>query len=93
VGSLIATQWGLPPHVAESITYHHDYLVAPMCSEAVMITRLADCLAYHLAMPEVFDEDSVRHHPILADLNFYPDDVETLLTKRDVVLNMIEGLT
>jgi putative nucleotidyltransferase with HDIG domain len=93
VGSLIATQWGLPPHVAESITYHHDYLVAPMCSEAVMITRLADCLAYHLAMPEVFDEDSVRHHPILADLNFYPDDVETLLTKREVVLNMIEGLT
>jgi putative nucleotidyltransferase with HDIG domain len=93
VGSLIATKWTLPPHVTESITYHHDYLVAPMCIEAVMITRLADCLSYHLAMPEIFDEDSVRHHPILTDLNFYPDDVETLLAKQAMVRNIITGLT
>jgi putative nucleotidyltransferase with HDIG domain len=93
VGSLIATQWALPPHVTESITYHHDYLVAPMCTEAVMITRLADCLSYHLAMPEIFDEESVRHHPILTDLNFYPDDIEALLAKRDIVLSVIEGLS
>jgi putative nucleotidyltransferase with HDIG domain len=92
VGSLIATKWALPPHVTESITYHHDYLVAPMCTEAVMITRLADCLSYHLAMPEIFDEDSVRQHPILADLNFYPDDVDTLLAKRDLVRSTIEGM-
>jgi putative nucleotidyltransferase with HDIG domain len=92
VGSLIATQWALPPHVTESITYHHDYLVAPMCTEAVMITRLADCLSYHLDMPEIFDEDSVRQHPILTDLNFYPDDVETLLARRDTVRSMVEGL-
>jgi HD-like signal output (HDOD) protein len=93
VGSLIATQWALPPHVMESITYHHDYLVAPMCTEAVMITRLADCLSYHLAMPEIFDEESVRHHPILTDLNFYPNDIEALLAKRDMVLSVIEGLS
>jgi putative nucleotidyltransferase with HDIG domain len=93
VGSLIATQWALPPHVTESITYHHDYLVAPMCTEAVMITRLADCLSYHLAMPEIFDEESVRHHPILTDLNFYPDDIEVLFAKRGIVGSVIEGLS
>jgi putative nucleotidyltransferase with HDIG domain len=93
VGNLIATEWGLPPHVTESITYHHDYLVAPMCTEAVMITRLADYLSYHLAMPEVFDEASVRHHPILNDLNFYPDDVEALLDKRDSMLRLIKGMS
>jgi hypothetical protein len=64
-----------------------------MCTEAVMITRLADCLSYHLAMPEIFDEESVRHHPILTDLNFYPDDIEALLAKRDIVLSVIEGLS
>ncbi len=93
VGHLIATEWGLPPHVTESITYHHDYLVAPMCTEAVMITRLADYLSYHLATPEVFDEESVRHHPILSDLNFYPDDVTALLDERDRVLSVIAGLS
>ena len=93
VGNLIATEWQLPPHVTESITYHHDYLVAPMCTEAVMITRLADYLSYHLATPEVFDEESVRHHPILSDLNFYPDDVEALLDKRDSVLCVIQGMS
>lgn len=93
VGSLLATAWALPPHVAESIAYHHDYLVAPTCGEAVMVTRLADCLSYHVLTPDIFDEDSVRHHPVLADLNLYPDDVEGLLARRDAVLRIIEGLS
>jgi putative nucleotidyltransferase with HDIG domain len=93
VGHLIATAWGLPLPVTESITYHHDYLAAPTCPEAVMITRLTDCLSYHLDMPEVFDEDHVRYHPVLADLNFYPDDVETLLSKREAVRKFIQGMS
>ena len=92
VGSLIAAAWSLPPHVAESIAYHHDYLIAPTCAEAVMVTRLADCLSYHLARPEIFDEDSIRHHPVLADLNFYPDDVEALLGKRDTIRRVVEAM-
>jgi putative nucleotidyltransferase with HDIG domain len=93
VGGLIATAWALPPHVTESIAYHHDYLVAPTCGEAVMVTRLADCLSYHLLIPDVFDEESVRHHPVLADLNLYPDDVEALLARRDAVLCIMESLS
>ena len=93
VGSLIATEWALPPHVAESIAYHHDYLVAPTCGEAVMVTRLADCLSYHVLTPDIFDEDSVRLHPVLADLNLYPDDVEALLAKREAVLCIIDGMS
>ena len=58
-----------------------------------MVTRLADCLSYHLAMPEIFDEDSIRHHPVLADLNFYPDDVEALLDKRDTIRRVVEAMS
>lgn len=93
VGSLMAKAWSLPPHVSESIAYHHDYLVAPTCTEAVMITRLADSLSYHLMMPEIFDEQSVRHHPVLADLNFYPDDLESLLAKHDAVQQIVEAMS
>lgn len=93
VGSLMATEWALPPHACESIAYHHDYLIAPTCTEAVMVTRLADCLSYHLMTPEVFDEENVYHHPVLADLNFYPDDVATLLAKRDTIMRLIQAMS
>jgi hypothetical protein len=58
-----------------------------------MTTRLADCLSYHLAMPEVFDADHVRQHPVVADLNLYPDDVETLLSKRHAIRTFITGMS
>jgi hypothetical protein len=58
-----------------------------------MVTRLADCLSYHVLDPGIFDEESIRHHPVLTDLNLYPDAVEALLAKRDAVLLMIEGMS
>jgi putative nucleotidyltransferase with HDIG domain len=93
VGSVIASEWALPPHVSESIAYHHDYLVAPTCTEAVMVTRLADCLSYHIMLPEIFDEESVRHHPVLADLHFSPDHIEALLARRQAVRQVIQAMS
>jgi putative nucleotidyltransferase with HDIG domain len=93
VGSMIAGEWALPPHVCESIAYHHDYLVAPTCAEAVMVTRLADCLSYHSMLPEIFDEERIRHHPVLADLRFSPDHVEAVLARRQAVKQIIEAMS
>ncbi|GIX48633.1 MAG: hypothetical protein KatS3mg131_2844 [Candidatus Tectimicrobiota bacterium] len=91
VGERLARRWELPPHVIESIAYHHEYLVTPACNEAVMITRLADVLSYHLLQPEVFDVESVRQHPVLPELDFYPEDVESLLAKREAMLQLVEA--
>jgi putative nucleotidyltransferase with HDIG domain len=92
VGSLLAAQWSLPSHVSESIVYHHDYLTAPTQPEAVMVTRLADLLSYHFLMPDIFNAESVFEHPVIADLNLYPDDVETLLAMRDKIQAIIEAM-
>jgi putative nucleotidyltransferase with HDIG domain len=92
VGRLVADAWALPPHVAESIVYHHDAPESLTCPETIMITRLADCLAYHMLLPEVCDEDSVRQHPVVSSLNFYPDDVTALLAKREAVQQVVAGM-
>jgi putative nucleotidyltransferase with HDIG domain len=93
VGGLLATEWALPQHVYESIVYHHDYLMAPTCVQMVMVTRLADQLSYHLLEPEIFDVASIYQLPVLADLNLYPDDVESFLAMRDKIQLTAEAMT
>jgi putative nucleotidyltransferase with HDIG domain len=93
VGGLLAAQWALPSHVSESIVYHHDYLAAPTHTEAVMVTRLADLLSYHFLMPDIFNAESIFEHPVIADLNLYPDDIETLLAMRDKIQATIEAMS
>lgn len=93
VGGLLATQWALPPHVHESILFHHDPLVAPTCVEAVMVTRLADHLSYHMMLPDIYDEESVYHNSVLTELNLYPEDAGSLLAMRDKIQGMIEAMT
>jgi putative nucleotidyltransferase with HDIG domain len=92
VGCLIAGAWTLPPHVTESILYHHAAAESLTFPEAVMVTRFADVLAYHLTMPEVCDEDSVRHHPVVLELNLYPDEVDALLSRREAVQRFVAGM-
>lgn len=93
VGGLLAAQWSLPSHVSESIVYHHDYLTAPTQPEVVMVTRLADLLSYHFLMPDIFNAESVFEYPVIADLNLYPDDIETLLAMRDKIQAIIEAMS
>ena len=93
VGGLLATQWALPPNVQESILYHHDYILAPTCREAVLVTCLADHLAEHLMEPEEFDTASVYSHPVLAELHIYPEQVAALLDAQDKVLCNIEAMS
>jgi putative nucleotidyltransferase with HDIG domain len=92
VGRLVAEAWALPPHVTESIVYHHDMPAGLTCRETVLITRCADCLSYHMLLPDVWDEDSVRQNPVVAALNLYPDDVDALLGKREVVQRYMAGM-
>ncbi len=92
VGKLIAEKWGLPKQVVEAIVYSTCYEQAPTFRQEVMITCLADRLATYLLNPEAFDERTVRDHPVFADLNLYPNDVDTLLAVKDKVLAVVEAM-
>jgi hypothetical protein len=50
------------------------------------------CDAHHLATPSIFDEDSVRQHPAVADLHFSPDHMDVLFAKREAMRRFMVGM-
>jgi HD-like signal output (HDOD) protein len=89
VGSLIAAEWALPPQVAEAITYYSVYEQAPSHRQEAMMTCLADRLATYLLTPDSFDDKTLRDHTVFADLNLYPNDIDSLLSFKEKVLRLV----
>jgi hypothetical protein len=57
-----------------------------------LLTCAADRLATHLLTPEDMPDESLRTHPVFAELNLYPNDIDQLLTKKDHVLAVVNAL-
>ncbi len=92
VGVLIAEKWSLPKQVAEAIQYYGDYEHTTSFRQECMLTFVADRLASHLLTPEEMPEDSLRDHPVFAELNLYPQDVDKLLTTKEQVLTIVNAI-
>lgn len=93
IGILIAAEWALPSQVAEAIAYYWVYEQAPSHRHEAMMTCLADRLATYILVPESFDDSTLRDHSVFADLNLYPNDVDTLLGLKDKVLSLVDTMT
>lgn len=92
VGGLIAEKWGLPKQVAEVIHYYADYDHAASFRQECMLTCVADRLATHLLTPDDMPEEQLRDHPVFAELNLYPHDIDQLLAGKDKVLTMVNAM-
>jgi putative nucleotidyltransferase with HDIG domain len=92
VGVLIADKWSLPKQVAEVIQYYWNYEHATAFRQECMLTFVADRLASHLLTPEDMPEDSLRDHPVFAELNLYPQDIDKLLTTKEQVLTIVNAM-
>lgn len=92
VGSLIAAEWALPPQVAEAIAYYWSYEQAPSHRQEAMMTCLADRLATYVLVPDSFDDSTLREHSVFADLNLYPNDIDTLLGLKEKILNLVNTM-
>jgi len=92
IGNLIATEWSLPPQVADAITYYGIYEQAPSHRQEAMMTCLADRLATYILIPDSFDNNTLREHSVFADLNLYPNDIDTLLGLKDKILNLVDTM-
>lgn len=92
VGILIASEWALPSQVAEAIAYYGVYEQAPSHRQEVMITCLADRLATYILVPDSFDDGTIRDHNVFGDLNLYPNDIDTLLSLKEHVLNLVDTM-
>lgn len=92
IGNLIATEWALPPQVADAITYYGIYEQAPSHRQEAMMTCLADRLATYILIPDSFDDNTLREHSVFADLNLYPNDIDALLSLKDKILNIVDTM-
>lgn len=92
IGNLIATEWSLPPQVADAITYYGIYEQAPSHRQEAMMTCLADRLATYILIPDSFDDNTLREHSVFADLNLYPNDIDALLGLKDKILNLVDTM-
>ena len=92
VGTLIAAEWALPPQVAEAIAYYWAYEQAPSHRQEAMMTCLANRLATYILVPDSFDDSTLRDHTVFADLNLYPNDIDTLLGLKDKVLSLVDAM-
>lgn len=92
VGCLIAAEWALPPQVAAAITYYYIYEQATSHQQEAMMTCLADRLATYILIPESFDDSMLRDHSVFADLNLYPNDIDTLLGLKEKVLSLVDTM-
>lgn len=92
VGGLIADKWGLPKQVVEAILYYMDYDHASAFRQECMLTCVADRLATFLLVPEDLPEESLRDHPVFAELNLYPGDIDQLVAGKDKVLAIVNAM-
>jgi len=93
IGILIASEWALPSQVAEAIAYYSVYEQAPSHRHEAMMTCLADRLATYVLVPDSFDDNTLRDHSVFADLNLYPNDVDTLLSLKEKVFSLVDMMT
>ena len=81
VGTQLAIAWKLPEPVQEAIRLSSDetYVEAISPTKGAIITCLANHLASYTLGSSSLDEETLRTLPVVQDLNFYPDDMDTLL--------------
>lgn len=92
VGSELVKAWRLPARISETILFHHDPEKAPTAAQTAMLTRLSADLAHWIVGPRAFTEEGLRAHPLLAPLNIYPEEMETLIARRTEVQRMVESV-
>jgi putative nucleotidyltransferase with HDIG domain len=93
VGAEMVKQWKLPVRLSEVVEYHHDPLRAPTARNQAMMTALADDLA-HLIMlgPKQVAHETLLEHPLLPELNIYPDELEALIALAPKVVATVQAL-
>ncbi len=91
-GRLLGEKWELPDSVQEAIIHYGAYAEAESFVEEAKITCLADRLGTYVAVVDIYDEESVRHHPVYEALNLYQDDVDDLLGMKENVLEVVDSM-
>lgn len=93
VTDMVVTRWKMPTQVIEAIQNLDSGESAPVAAKIAATVQAATYFAHHLLAPETTSKESLLELPVLATLNLYQDEVETLLGQVDVIQQRLEGLS
>jgi putative nucleotidyltransferase with HDIG domain len=95
VGRSLVAHWQLPEQIAESVEFHHEPTRAQRFPDIAAMVSLADLVAHEVTAGDreqpVLSEE-LRRHPVLATLNFYPDQLDQLLQRTAAGFELAEGM-
>jgi HD-like signal output (HDOD) protein len=81
----VTVAWNLPQQVQVAAVHHENPAAAPAFVDEARMTALAAQLAGWVVFSSPPDAGAVRELAGWAELNFYPDDVDAVLARRDAL--------
>lgn len=90
-GLLLVEEWRLPGSVDLTIRFLDDFSAAKNAKDSVAVIA-AGRLVAGLQAQDQLNADLILQNPALQHLNFYPDDVETLLEKAPAIALTLESM-
>lgn len=91
--SRLINSWDLPVRVAEAVEFHLSPSDAPTCSLQAATVGLASELATATLTPGCTQPHPGEPSLILAMLNIYPEQLESITRKRDEILEWVNSTT
>ena len=93
VGKLVAAKWQLPQMVTFAIEYYQDAAAAKQFRREAIMAALSHSFASWLLQSEVITDDALKQNAIFAELNFYPNEIEALMAKKETFLEVVNSLS
>ncbi|MBL8860187.1 MAG: HDOD domain-containing protein [Planctomycetes bacterium] len=85
VGARLIDMWKLPHWISIAIDGHHDLTRAGEHTDLAATVMLGDELAHWSDTPDAEHEAHIRALSILGPLGLYPEDIDDLLARRELV--------
>lgn len=81
----VTAAWKLPQQVQVATVYHSNPDGAPAFVDETRMVALAGALAAWTTWENSIEEEAMRGLPAWAALNFYPDDIDAVMARRDAL--------
>lgn len=92
IAAKVAIDWNLPEQLQTTTVYFKKYESAPSFKDESAATYLSQLLASWVINPANFNATELTQDPVFGYLNFYPDDAQDLLDKKDDVKAVVSAM-
>lgn len=92
VAAKVVKEWQLPRQIQVTTLCYNKYEDAPGFKDESAATYLSQLLASWLMYPARYDATNLAEDPAFEYLNFYLDDAEDLLAKKDEVKAIVSAM-